>query len=543
MRAAIYARFSSERQDERSIDDQFRLCREFVGRQGGTIVAERADYAISGASIKNRPEALRLLAEAPLGLFDTIVAEGLDRLSRDQEDVAHLFKRLNFAGVALVTVAEGVVNELHVGLKGTMNALFLKDLAAKVRRGQRGRVAAGRVPGGLGYGYRVAPELDAKGEILRGGRRIDPEEAATILRIFRAYAEGLSPRAIAAALNRDGVAAPAGPRWNASTINGNRARGSGILFNAAYAGRLVYNRVRMEKDPETGRRVSRANPVAQWVIEPAPHLRIVEDALWSAAQARKDAGRGVAARMLRQPRHLLSGLLRCAHCGGAYTVKTRDRMGCSRHLESGTCGNGRTVAIAEIETRVLDGLAAKLADPTLVAAAVQAYHETREQRRRGDQRRRNVLIKTIATLGREIERLVDRICDGNDTPATNARLRAAETEKATLERERDLLESAQRIVPLNTAAAAAYRRAVADLAATLAGSRQGEAAQLLRRLVERIEITPGAPGTRTEIRLQGRLAELLALPGNIAATGTAQVVAGDRYRFDSSARALITIAC
>ena len=69
-----------------------------------------------------------------------ILAEALDRVSRDQADVATLYKHLQFAGVKLVTLAEGEISELHVGLKGTMNALFLKDLAKKTHRGLRGRV-------------------------------------------------------------------------------------------------------------------------------------------------------------------------------------------------------------------------------------------------------------------------------------------------------------------------------------------------------------------------------------------------------------------
>ena len=73
-----------------------------------------------------------------------MVAEALDRLSRDQEDIAGLYKRLRFAGVQMVTLAEGEISELHVGLKGTMNALFLKDLADKTRRRLRGRVEEGK---------------------------------------------------------------------------------------------------------------------------------------------------------------------------------------------------------------------------------------------------------------------------------------------------------------------------------------------------------------------------------------------------------------
>jgi len=72
------------------------------------------------------------------------LAEALDRISRDQADVATLFKHLRFAGVPIITLSEGEISELHVGLKGTMNALFLKNLAAKTHRGLRGRVEDGK---------------------------------------------------------------------------------------------------------------------------------------------------------------------------------------------------------------------------------------------------------------------------------------------------------------------------------------------------------------------------------------------------------------
>ena len=58
--------------------------------------------------------------------FDVVLAESLDRFSRDQEDTAGLFKRLTFADVNIVTIAEGDITHLHIGFKGTMNALFLR---------------------------------------------------------------------------------------------------------------------------------------------------------------------------------------------------------------------------------------------------------------------------------------------------------------------------------------------------------------------------------------------------------------------------------
>lgn len=82
-----------------------------------------------------------------------------------------------------MTLAEGDICELHVGLKGTMNALFLKDLAAKTRRGIRGRVEKGKYSGGNCYGYRVVKRLDSGGEPIRGEREIIAEEAEIILHI------------------------------------------------------------------------------------------------------------------------------------------------------------------------------------------------------------------------------------------------------------------------------------------------------------------------------------------------------------------------
>lgn len=90
----------------------------------------------------------------------------IDRLSRDQEHIAFLFKHLSFRNIALVTVAEGEINELHVGLKGTMSALYLKDRSRKTRRGLEGRVRQGRSAGGVSYGYDVVRSLDQNGQQL-----------------------------------------------------------------------------------------------------------------------------------------------------------------------------------------------------------------------------------------------------------------------------------------------------------------------------------------------------------------------------------------
>src|SRR5882672_11922001 len=122
-RAVIYARYSSDLQRDASVEDQIRLCRERIAHDGWQLVATYTDRAQSGAS-QLRPGYQRLLEDARRRQFDVVVAEALDRLSRDQEHVAALFKQLTFANVRIATLAEGDVSELHVGLKGTMNDLF-----------------------------------------------------------------------------------------------------------------------------------------------------------------------------------------------------------------------------------------------------------------------------------------------------------------------------------------------------------------------------------------------------------------------------------
>ena len=98
MRAAVYARYSSDRQSERSIDDQVRLCRRRIEQERWVALEIFSDHALSGAT-DLRPGYQRLLEAIRGHEFDVLVAESLDRLSRDQEHIAGLYKQLSFAGI------------------------------------------------------------------------------------------------------------------------------------------------------------------------------------------------------------------------------------------------------------------------------------------------------------------------------------------------------------------------------------------------------------------------------------------------------------
>ncbi len=247
-----------------------------------------ADHAISGASLL-RPGVQKLLTDATPSKFDVILTEALDRLSRDQEDIAGIYKRMRFADLRIVTVSEGEISNLHIGLKVTMNALYLQDLADKTRRGLRGRIEAGKSGGGLCYGYDVVKRVDENGEPIRGDRKINKTETAVIKRIFDDYAAGHSSRTIAHKLNADAIPGPAGRSWGASTIHGSRRRGTGILNNELYIGRLIWNRLRYVKDPDTGKRISRPNPEDKWISKEVPELRIIEQELWDRVKDRQRA--------------------------------------------------------------------------------------------------------------------------------------------------------------------------------------------------------------------------------------------------------------
>ena len=137
-RAAMYARFSTELQNERSIEDQFTLCRGHAEHQDCEVIAAYHDSARSGASIFGRDGLLRMLEHARERRFDVLIVEALDRLSRDMEDLAGIHKRLTFFGIEIRAVHDGVADSILVGIRGLVGQMQREDGAKKVRRWMAG---------------------------------------------------------------------------------------------------------------------------------------------------------------------------------------------------------------------------------------------------------------------------------------------------------------------------------------------------------------------------------------------------------------------
>ena len=521
-RVALYARYSSDNQSITSIEDQFRICREHAAREEWKIVGTYHDAAISGASMILRPSIQTLLQDAQRGKFDIVVAEALDRVSRDQADVATLFKHLRFAGVRIITLSEGEITELHVGLKGTMNALFLKDLAAKTHRGLRGRVEKGKSGGGRCYGYDVVKRTDATGDPIRGERRINEDEAKVVRRVFRLFAADVSPRAIARRLNEEGIPGPDGKLWTDSTLRGHAARGTGLINNELYIGKLVWNRQRYLKDPATGKRVARINPREQWITTEVPALRIIDDELWHAAKARQGelatkytnvitATRAAHANRLNRthrPRSLLSGLLVCGCCGGPYALRGQDRYGCSNHVMNGSCTNSRTIARGVLEARMLAGLHDRLMAPDVVTEAMRAYAQ--ETNRLNRERRSSCEAdrKQLADIERKIKEIVTAIEDGGYSRPIMARLRELEAKQGELSER--LSHTGADIPDVHPNITGIYRRKVERFADALRHPQErDEAAEAIRALIERIALTPGPKRGEIAATLHGDLGTIL----------------------------------
>ena len=509
LRIADYARFSNDDlQDERSIPDQQRLCRTKAERlaPGAGSIRHFVDAGISGASMIGRPGLQDLLLAAAAGEIDLVIAESLDRLSRNQADIAQIYQLLTHAEVRLVTVEEDDIDEMKIGFKGTMNALFLKGLALKTRRGLLGQVERGKMAGGLSYGYRVAS---------RGVWEVVPEQAAVVLRIMRLYAAGVSPEAIAKRLNAEGIAGPHNCPWSPSTIHGHVGRGTGILNNELYVGVYVWPKQRFSKNPSTGKRVAR--PVADDARGRYPrlHLRLLDltDELWADVKRRQVATRHVMATgrvHARRPIFLFSGLTKCGVCGGGYNLYSRHELRCFNKTKRGTCANRRTLKRHDLEARVLRALQERfLSDRAAFAEFCAGFTEELNRLRREHRTQMAAAPRELAALNRRSQQIQQLLIEGYRDIAWQEDLRQIERRREDLEAVITQAESEPVLPALHPLMATMYRQKVEQLASAL--SHEDEASREAARSTLRGFITaiviPAGDGL---LEVRGDLGRMLA---------------------------------
>ena len=379
MKVAIYARYSSENQSEKSIDDQIRVCKNYA-HDNDMSVENRyiyIDEAISG-SIINRPALQSLQIAAENKEFEAVMVDDLSRLSRSNHQMLTLVLKFNYLQIKIISVSDGIVTDddnskLGIHIRGLMNELYLDDLKKKTMRGLEGQKLRGFSAGEKVYGYCTHPvgelRLDKKGQAKYEGmvHKIYPEEADIVKRIYKEFIEGKSLNKIARELNKNKISTKKGfsGGWNLSSI-------SRILKSEKYMGLWIWKKYKNVKDPMTGRIKRILRPEDEWLSSVREDLVIINKEQWEKAQKRWTEIAGVwpvrkksrnsnlkqKSYVHTSPSHLLSGLMRCHSCGGAIVLvsgKGSGYYGCS-NAKRKACDNNLLVPRKRIEKIIISEL-------------------------------------------------------------------------------------------------------------------------------------------------------------------------------------------
>ncbi|MBO9194851.1 recombinase family protein [Rhizobium sp. 16-449-1b] len=452
----FYARYSTDRQHEVSIETQIELGEAFIKKQGWKLVETYSDAAISGTSYQLRPGIQRLMAHVKRERIDVVLCVTVDRLSRDTEHSAKILKELRYRDADIWTVHAGTpVTDLEMALRAALSHELVEQIRYRTREGMKTAVRKGQASTCLAYGYKLSQQRDGTGDRIKGLREIDPEKAEIVRRIYRLYADGMSPRDIALLLDKEKVPGSRGNRWRDTAIRGHVGRGTGILNNEIYIGRMVWNRRQYRKNPETEKRTARANDASEWILTDVPQMRIVSDELWQRVKDRQkeigeqfDFGQSNRLNATHRPEYLLSGLLECEECGGPYAISGKDRYSCTNRkkgfsideLGGKCCGNSKTITRQELESRVLDCMPVAFFATGIfdtLSAQIIAFETAKLKRlpAERDQMKRK-LTELEGKQQNIIQQISDRAAEGRPRlPALDDMLDRLETERQTLEQE------------------------------------------------------------------------------------------------------------
>lgn len=377
MRVAIYARYSSENQSDKSIDDQVRVCRKYA-EVNGYVFDERhvfTDEAISG-SIVNRPGLLALERAMEDKEFDAVAVDDLSRLSRSNHQMLTLVNKFAFHQVKIISVSDGIITDddnskLGIHIRGLINELYLDDLKKKTMRGLEGQKLRGFSTGESIYGYKSHPvgelRLNKKGQPKYEGmvHKVYEEEATIVRRLYREFVGGMSINAIVQMLNKEGISTKRNGRWNCSTV-------SRILKNEKYVGVWAWRKYKNVRDPMTGKRKQVPRDERERVTTIREELVIIEKEVWEKAKERwkeidgawpmRNSPIGVQKSYVHSnPTHLLSGLLKCKCCGGAMVQvsgKGSGYYGCYNNRRK-SCENKLLISRKRLEELLIGALKEK----------------------------------------------------------------------------------------------------------------------------------------------------------------------------------------
>ena len=534
MITAIYARKSTEQtgvgDEEKSVTRQIEQAKAYADQKGWTVPNEFifVDDGISGAEFVKRPGFIRLMnALKPKPAFQFLIMSEESRLGREQIETAYALKQITDAGVRVFFYLEDRERTLETPLEKMMMALggFASEMERE-RAKQRTydammrKAKAGHVTGGKVFGYDNREVLSAEGNRLHVLRVVNPTEAAIIRNIFEMYASGLGITRIAKHLNAEGVPAPRqSPRgWAPTAVRE-------MLRRPIYRGEIVWNE--HEKIVRGGTKKRRRRAEKDWIRLDAPELRIIAPDLWEPVQARLARTSDQSRPRVRDvdSKYLLTGMARCAQCGGPMTVVGQDyhrRKGryyvCAYHKKRGSsiCKNSLLAEQEMLDAVLLKALTDVLHEKVLNQAIEQALNQLRTQQ--GSQLdRRTEIERELSLIEAQEIRLVDAIAEGEHRDPLLAKLNREGARKKALAEELDRLD---RNGPTELDTARLKREMKTRLAdtQTLLGSHISESRKILRLLFEEpIQCQAVMEGKQSRYVLSGTGNFLNLLPSSAAA--------------------------
>ena len=483
MRAAIYVRRSTDEHQASSLAVQEEEANRFATSQGWTVDPGHVyrEDAVSRAEFKKRPALIAMLNAADRGAFEVVITRDETRLGGDMIRTGLLVQDLLDKDIQLFYYFTGervrlddATSKFLLAARNFASELEREKISQRTREHLLTKARRGLNVGGRVYGYSNVERKD-------GDRRvhveyvINPEEAEVVRSIFTMYAhEGLGLKRITKALNARRIPSPhAGRRgtgsWSPSVIHD-------MLRRVRYRGVLEWGR--MAKTYRGGTKVRVRRPAVDVRVE-RPDLRIIDDELWIATQARiAGVSRSPRAKAGRPPSHLLSGISRCGECGGPI-VATNGKQGkdpckvyaCGWHRSRGdeVCAMRFRRPVAEVNAEVVRWVRQRILRESFI---VEAIHELRAgvlKHARQMAKGTKALEDEATKLRREVDRLVAALATSDDKP--DAVVRALAERQARIQ-ELDAQIRVARMAPEAVSAEAKRleaeaRRRIADLQTVL----------------------------------------------------------------------------
>jgi site-specific DNA recombinase len=526
IRCAIYARYSSDLQRDTSIDDQVRKCREHATRQGWKVISggTYTDEGLSGTSAASRPGLQQLLrdAEQSNAAFDRVLLDDTSRLARNLPEALTVISTLQFHRVEVSAISQGL-DSAHESsrqmftLHGLMDEQFIKGLGDKVRRGQEGQVLKGRAHGGRVFGYdNVAIEDPTrKGEygrpfVVGVERKINPQQASIVTRIFEAYASGKSLLKVAQDLNGDGIPTPRASGWGNNTL-WHQSSIKQLLCNETYRGLLIFNRRKNVRNPKTGAQVARWQPDERWIRVVVKEMRIISDKLWDQVhdrrKAQREAGKAAGGWGKNKGKNILlfSGLLYCGECGRRMVIiRTREhfsKYGCPAAFKwAKKCKNDLMIRDTRIAEQIVEAIEEKVLDSKSIQFVISQFEGEVTKRLKALKSAAQKSDNSKAALKREksniqdqIERVTEAIIAAGHSKALLSKLADLEEQMNNLAVRMETVKSPD--VSVTIGEIQRYiNSAAAEIRKKLRSKDQIVRRQLLLSHIERITLTPVGKG-------------------------------------------------